>query len=166
MRGARRWVRWVGVFGGLLLLAGCGSGTAALSSASPGPYTIDIAGQAANYEGTLDLRTTGDNDVEISMQETSYSPTVVQAVRGTRVAITLVNEDPRVAHTFTIPGAVDVELAPDERRTISVLTPIEAGLTFSCRFYADAGMRGALNDPMPPGEGDPLAPPGAADSVG
>jgi plastocyanin len=149
-----------------LVLAACGGGGDAPSSASPGPYTIDVAGQTANYEGTLDLRTTGGNDVEITMQGASYSPTVIQAVRGSRVAVTLVNADEQSAHTFTIPGVADVELAPGERRTVSVLTPVEGGLAFACRFHAEAGMRGALNDPMPPGVKDPHAVQGDADSGG
>jgi uncharacterized cupredoxin-like copper-binding protein len=137
------------------LMAACGGGSVA-DGPSPGPYTIDVAGSPANYRGTLDLRTVRSGRAEITLSDFAYSPTVVQAIRGTRVRLTLTNPTGTL-HTFTIPGVVDVELEPGATRAVTLIAPSEAGLGFSCRFHAEAGMRGALNDPVPP-ERSPGAP--------
>ena len=84
------------------------------------------------------------------MTDYAFSPTVIEAPRGSRARITLSNESLTTTHTFTIPGVVNVEVAPGQERLISVITPVEAGYAFACRFHAESGMRGALNDPQPP----------------
>lgn len=142
-------LRWRGyvLAGAAALLSACG-GVEAASLRSPGPYTIEVAGSPATFEGLLDLRVVKSNRAEVTLSDFAYSPTVVQAVRDTRVRLTLTNSS-TTTHTFTIPGVVDVRLAPGVTEEVVLLAPAESGLAWMCRFHAESGMRGALNDPMP-----------------
>ena len=135
------------VVASLFLVVAC-SGPVAAPDPAPGPYTIEVAGFDATYRGTLDLRTVRSSRAEITFSDYAYSPTVVQAIRGTRVRLTLTNPT-STAHTFTIESITDERLEPGTSTEIVVIAPTEAGLTFFCRYHVTNGMRGALNDPVP-----------------
>lgn len=73
-----------------------------------------------------------------------FSPTFIKSPGNAVAKIELKNEG-SVPHTFTIDALhVDVEVAPDATKDVTVNIGTETRYEFYCRFHKDQGMRGAF----------------------
>lgn len=134
----------------LTLGAACGDGTGAEDqtvATPPSDYGVSPAatGDEAeiNDHGT-ETFTEKDFGVAMELDNFYFEPTYVKSPGGGTATVELHNEGD-VQHTFTIDELeVDEELAPGERKTITVEIGTETRYEFYCRFHAPQGMRGAF----------------------
>ena len=139
--------------------AGCGSSggrDAGGSSGSPSDSTATTTAAASdlpvaldgkvNDEGTKDISGDGDKtELEMELDDDSFSPTFIKAAPGATVTVQLENEgdDP---HTFTLDdGSVDQQVEPGAKASVEVTIPDDGVLRFSCNFHGTMGMQGAFS---------------------
>lgn len=119
----------------VLVLTGCGDDEESTGNAPP----VSLPGQVNNH-GTA----TAENNMEIEADDVYFGPTFIEAKAGQRFSVELHNEGSS-RHTFTSSElGVDVELAPGDRRTLSLTAPATGLSDFHCRFHEGQGMKGAV----------------------
>jgi plastocyanin len=119
----------------LLVLTGCGDDGDSADQAPP----VSLPGQVNNH-GTAKA----ENNMEVEADDVYFGPTFIEAEAGQRFSVELHNEG-QSRHTFTSsPLGVDVELAPGDRRTLSLTAPATGLADFHCRFHEGQGMKGAV----------------------
>lgn len=134
----------------LVFSVACGDGTGAEDQtvATPpaeyGESPKATSDQAEINEHGTETFTENEFGVEMELDNFYFEPTYVKSPGDSTATMELHNEGD-VQHTFTIDDLdVDEELAPDERKTITVEIGTETRYEFYCRFHAPQGMRGAL----------------------
>jgi plastocyanin len=106
------------------------------------PDHIVIDGHGVNFHGTR--RVADGGTIEMEMDEDYFGPTVLNGPAGATVTIELENEGVR-PHTFTVRGqGIDLHCGVRSRDEVEVVFPRSGLLTFTCKFGAISGMRGAL----------------------
>jgi len=149
-------IRWLVATLGVSCLAivGCSGGssgptpspTATTPAKSPTGTAIgdklDVAGLAATYHGTKDVR--GARSVYIEMEDNYFAPTVLRGRPGQRLLVKVENES-QSPHTFTTAdGQVDMELQPGMVAEARVTLPRSGNLSFFCKLQKANGMAGGF----------------------
>ena len=97
--------------------------------------------------GTPDHGTaTASDGMELELDNFYFGPTVIEATPGQTFKVELFNEG-GAPHTFTVDSlGIDVTLAPEERKEVSITAPSAAGtVPFYCKFHQTSSkMQGAL----------------------
>jgi len=97
--------------------------------------------------GTPDHGTaTASDGMELELDNFYFGPTVIEATPGQTFKVELFNEG-GAPHTFTVDSlGIDVTLAPEERKEVSITAPGTAGtVPFYCKFHQTSSkMQGAL----------------------
>ena len=97
--------------------------------------------------GTPDHGTADAKDgMELELDNFYFGPTVIEATAGQTFKVELFNEG-ETPHTFTVDSlGIDVTLAPEERKEVSITAPSAAGtVPFYCKFHQTSSkMQGAL----------------------
>ena len=120
----------------VLVLTGCGDDDEEGSTGAP---PVSLAGEVNNH-GTA----TAKNNMEVEADDFYFGPTFVKAKAGQKFTVELHNEG-SARHTFTSSELeVDVELAPGDKRTLSITAPASGLADFHCRFHEGQGMKGAV----------------------
>jgi plastocyanin len=129
-----------------LALAGCGDDSNDTEASSGGtdttvgsPVSLPAGTQ---FHGTADAK----DGLEVELDDFYFGPTVIKATPGQVFKVEVFNEG-AAPHTFTIDSLnVDQQVAPDERKEISITAPAAAGeVAFYCRFHRSSGnMQGVL----------------------
>jgi plastocyanin len=105
------------------------------------------AASSALPAGTPDHGTAEAKDgMEVEVDNFYFGPTVIEATAGQTFKVELFNEG-EVPHTFTVDSlGVDVTLAPQEKKEVTITAPSAAGtVLFYCKFHQTSSkMQGAL----------------------
>jgi plastocyanin len=132
-------------------LAACGSSGSSSSGSSStsatsggGGATATLTGKVTS-KGTKDVSGTTNAKLEVEADDYYFEPTYVKAKPGQTITVELHNEG-KANHTFTVSAlGINVQLAPDAKKDVTVTVPKQAGLVeFHCNFHSGMGMRGAF----------------------
>ena len=106
------------------------------------PDHVVLGGEAINLHGTG--RVADGGSIEMEMDEDYFGPTVLKGSAGATVTIELENEGIRT-HNFSVPSqGIDLNCGVRAWDEVEVVFPASGLLTFTCKFVATSGMRGAL----------------------
>jgi plastocyanin len=122
----------------MVLVASCGGGGDESSEGG----TTTIGDVAANDHGTKDV--SGENKVEVELDDDYFEPTVLEGKAGERVTLELKNEGGS-EHNLTIDELnVDQDVEPGDETELEVTFPDSGTLTFYCKYHRGQGMAGAF----------------------
>ena len=108
------------------------------------PEATATSAPEINDKGTQTF-TTEKFKAELELDDFYFEPTFIKSPGGATATITLHNESPTAAHTFTSEALnVDEELEPGAEKKVKVKIGTESRYEFQCRFHAAQGMRGAF----------------------
>jgi plastocyanin len=130
-------------------LVACGSDSSDSSSSATTKAASSAAAGGERLSGKVNDKGTksavGQDELELEADDFYFRPTYIRVTPGQRLQVEIENEGD-AAHTFTSSKlAVDDQLAPGAKKTVTVTAPMTPGLTeFHCSFHAGMGMRGAL----------------------
>jgi plastocyanin len=122
----------------MVLVASCGGGGDESSEGG----TTTIGDVAANDHGTKDV--SGENKVEVELDDDYFEPTVLEGKAGERVTLELKNEGGS-EHNLTIDELnIDQDVEPGDETELEVTFPDSGTLTFYCKYHRGQGMAGAF----------------------
>jgi plastocyanin len=122
----------------MVLVASCGGGDDESSEGG----TTTIGDVAANDHGTKDV--SGENKVEVELDDDYFEPTVLEGKAGERVTLELKNEGGS-EHNLTIDELnIDQDVEPGDETELEVTFPDSGTLTFYCKYHRGQGMAGAF----------------------
>ena len=140
----------IAVLGVAFVVSACGRTGSASDVPPPEVHTIDLAGELANYHGTVDLVTPKEAFAEVAMDDFFFTPTVIIGTPETEIRLTLRNTS-RTKHNLTLEELdIDVDVPPGGSRDIRVDVPRLGGYMFFCKYHAVSGMRGWIGNPGEP----------------
>ena len=122
---------FIGAMVAAMLLAACGA-----AGASPADTNKSV-------------NVSGKQDITIEMYENYFDPAVLVGTSGQALTVHLSNAG-KMAHTFTIDGQVDRELAPGAKADVQITFPASGNSSFYCRFHRAMGMTGTLKIQVAP----------------
>ena len=122
----------------MVLVASCGGGGDESSEGG----TTTIGDVAANDHGTKTV--SGENKVEVELDDDYFEPTVLEGKAGERVTLELKNEGSS-EHNLTIDELqIDQDVEPGDETEVEVTFPDSGTLTFYCKYHRGQGMAGAF----------------------
>jgi plastocyanin len=99
--------------------------------------TVGLAAGACGNSGS------DDGAADIELRDFSFAPSAFKADAGEELSLDVRNVG-ATAHTFTIDGGVDQELAPGRAETMQVTAPRTGSVVYYCRFHRGQGMEGTI----------------------
>jgi plastocyanin len=141
-----------------LVVAGCGGGSDNGSAGNGGggayggsPATTTSAGPtttaAAAPAAAGGMNVAGKSLVDITMQDDTFVPSVLNGTPGQTVMLKLQNTGTQ-EHNFTLESQkVDSDVEPGETATVKVTFPASGTLGFFCEYHKSLGMTGSLDVP-------------------
>ena len=109
----------------------------------PSPSTVIAGGETTNYHGKIDLYHAKDFEAEVEMGIYFYEPSEIIAPPDFQILLELGNESSET-HTFTAPGlGIDEEVSAFDQKVV-IIKADPGTYPFTCRFFADKGMRGVI----------------------
>lgn len=103
------------------------------------PAPVRLGGKTSNH-GTA----TAKARMTIDLGDFYFGPTFIKVKPGQRFSALLENTG-TYPHTFSsVALNLDIELAPGQRKTVTLTGPTDGSSVYYCRFHQAMGMQGAM----------------------